>query len=175
MSGKVYFVSAPGRIKIGFTKHPEKRFAQLRAADMEELEVLGIANGTRADERGLHDHLQAHNLRGEWFLDNEHVREAMDRFIAGSLTFTPDVPPQYNSSFFQKREDDRMKVVNTAIAEVRFLNEEIALRMSRRECATDLAWFAKFLIDQVLSPLLNVPEDKRLDTMFHDHGFDPPQ
>ena len=83
MSGKVYFVSAPGRIKIGFTRNPDKRLTALRHADMEELTVLAIIDGPRSLERKLHQLLSAHRLRREWFADCQEVRSVIDEAIAG--------------------------------------------------------------------------------------------
>lgn len=172
--GKIYFVSAPGRIKVGFTKQPERRLTQLRTADMEPLEVLAITDGTRDDERGLHEYLQSHHLRGEWFADNEHVREAMALFMTGVLKFEQEPPPAPVGRLIDREHDAKMAVVNTALAEVRFLTQEIRLRQDRHECSLDLVWFAKFLVDNVLGPLLYVPADTRVENM-HIHGFDPPK
>lgn len=83
MSAKVYFVAAPGRIKIGFTRNPEKRLIALRRADMEELTVVAIVDGYRSLEKKLHGLLQAHRLRGEWFVDCPEVREVINDAVAG--------------------------------------------------------------------------------------------
>lgn len=89
MSGKVYFVSAPGRIKIGFTKHPDRRLMQLRAADMEPIEVVGIIDGVRYVERKLHYLLREYRLNGEWFEDCEEVRAVINDAIAGNVPKPP--------------------------------------------------------------------------------------
>lgn len=83
-AGKVYFVAAPGRIKIGFTISPESRLDKLRQVDMEELTMLGIVDGTRRLERHLHRKLAPFRLKGEWFLDCPDVRSA----IAGCSNFS---------------------------------------------------------------------------------------
>jgi len=83
MSGKVYFVAAPGRIKVGFTRKPERRLTALRRADMEELTVIAIIDGERALEKKLHAILAEHQLRGEWFKDCERVREIITEAVAG--------------------------------------------------------------------------------------------
>jgi hypothetical protein len=80
---KVYFVSAPGRIKIGFTRMPEKRLKALRRADMEELTVIAIMDGKRALESKLHGLLKDYRLRGEWFVDCPEVRMVIDEAVAG--------------------------------------------------------------------------------------------
>lgn len=81
MKGRVYFVSAPGRVKIGYTVNPENRLAKLRQADMEELTVIGIVAGTRKQEQSLLQSLSAHLVKGEWFRDCNEVRAAIAEFM----------------------------------------------------------------------------------------------
>jgi hypothetical protein len=87
---KVYFVGAPGRIKIGYTVHPEKRLQSLQQIDMERLTSLAVIHGTRVTERQLHDLLRDYHIRGEWFKDCPEVRAVMARAIAGE--FAPFAP-----------------------------------------------------------------------------------
>lgn len=93
MSGKVYFVSAPGRIKIGFTTKPEKRLIVLRRSDMEELTVIAIIDGSRALERKLHALVDKHRLRGEWFTDCADVREVIADAVAGKHAMIAEPKP----------------------------------------------------------------------------------
>lgn len=86
MSGKVYFIAAPGRIKIGWTTQPEKRLAQLRYTDMDELSVLGVIDGSRSLERRIHNLVDKHRRRGEWFADVPEVRAIVNDAIAGHIT-----------------------------------------------------------------------------------------
>lgn len=81
----VYFVAAPGRIKIGFTTQPEGRLAGLQAADMEPLSMLAIISGTRRLERHLHILASKYRLRKEWFEDCPAVRAIVDRAISGDV------------------------------------------------------------------------------------------
>lgn len=89
MTGKVYFASAPGRIKIGFTKHPDRRLAQLRSADMETIEVIGIIDGARYVERKLHYLLHEYRRNGEWFEDCPEVRAVIADAMAGNVPKPP--------------------------------------------------------------------------------------
>lgn len=87
--GKVYFVSAPGRVKIGFTINPDDRLEKLRQTDMEELSVIGVVNGTRRLERHLHRKLAPYRIKGEWFLDCTAVRDeisACSTFVDAEAT-----------------------------------------------------------------------------------------
>ncbi len=149
MSGKVYFIAAPGRIKIGFTRRPEHRLARLQQADMEQLEVLGIVNGSRFDEACLHGIVKEHRLRGEWFSDNEDVRAVVAGFISGDIKFAPDPEPEPSAP----PRDATDEVVDTAMGELRFLLDEIERRQAAGIPSSDLVWFAKFLTDEVIDPL----------------------
>jgi hypothetical protein len=93
-TGKVYFVSAPGRIKIGFTRFPERRLVALRRADMENLTVIDIIDGERALEKRLHDLLSVHRLRGEWFNDCHEVRGVIEDAVAGKHSISEDPKPE---------------------------------------------------------------------------------
>lgn len=89
--GKVYFVSAPGRIKIGFTRRPERRLLTLRRADMEELSVIAIIDGSRFLEKTLHAILKNHRVRGEWFADCAVVRAEIESARAGKYPLEAEV------------------------------------------------------------------------------------
>jgi hypothetical protein len=149
MSGKVYFVVAPGRIKIGYTLRPERRLAQLQAMDMERLEVMSVVNGSRADEGGLHEMLADHRLRGEWFTDNDQVREIISKFIAGEIKFIREPAPEPIAPPVSAASE----VVDVAMGELRFLLDEIERRQATGIPSSDLVWFAKFLTDDVIDPL----------------------
>lgn len=101
MSGKVYFVSAPGRIKIGFTRFPERRLVILRRDDMEELTVVAIIDGERNLEKKLHNLLKDHRLKGEWFADCPAVRQVIEEAVAGKHNIAEPppspaiLPPEY--------------------------------------------------------------------------------
>ena len=55
----------------------------LRRADMEELSVIAIIDGSRFLEKTLHHVLEPHRVRGEWFVDCAEVRAEIDSAIAG--------------------------------------------------------------------------------------------
>lgn len=84
MKGRVYFVSAPGRVKVGYTKTPENRLAKLRQVDMEELTVIGVVAATRKSEKSLQAKLSKYLIKGEWFRDCHEVRDAITQFMHGA-------------------------------------------------------------------------------------------
>jgi hypothetical protein len=92
-SGKVYFVGAPGRIKIGFTTKPEERLIGLQSQDLEKLHAIAIVDGSRALERHLHTVCAQHRKYKEWFEDNEFVRDVIAKTVAGEITVTERPKP----------------------------------------------------------------------------------
>lgn len=93
-AGKVYFVGAPGRVKIGFTTKPEERLAGLRSNDLEKLTAIAIVDGSRALERHLHTICAEHRKYKEWFEDNEFVRDVIAKTVAGEITIEDDKRPK---------------------------------------------------------------------------------
>jgi hypothetical protein len=151
-AGKVYFVSAPGRIKIGYTTQPEVRLAHLQATDMERLEVIGVVDGLRSDEKALHERLDSHRLRGEWFLDNDEVRGVVSLFISGKLKFvrkTRDI-----SGIDAAHIEVSALVLRASLDELRTLGDDIFERALRREPTGDLRRMMLFLSEKVVGPLL---------------------
>jgi hypothetical protein len=153
-AGKVYFVAAPGRIKIGFTTQPEVRLAHLQAIDMERLEVIGTADGSRSDESALHDRLEQHRLRGEWFADNEEVRAVASLFLSGKLKFVHKERIEPQCGMFKADAEARLRVIHAGLAELRRLGDEITMRAVSREPTADLLRFMKFVAGEVVGPLL---------------------
>ncbi|MBE0681707.1 MAG: GIY-YIG nuclease family protein [Anaerolineales bacterium] len=73
----IYFIRGKesGNIKIGFSINPDKRKSNLQTAHYEELEFIGIMNGSLDDEARIKKMFSEFNIRGEWY---RPVREVMD-------------------------------------------------------------------------------------------------
>lgn len=146
MTGKVYFISAPGRIKIGFTLQPEKRFNQLKCCDMESLTVIAVRSGSRLVERALHEAAKSFRLRGEWFADCPEVRSIMDEFVAGKFDWAninkPPMPPA----------KVQQSALGNALQESRKLFEEIKVKLANRENVSDLVDRLCFLGEEIIIP-----------------------
>lgn len=69
----VYFVSAGGLIKIGFSKNHERRIGELGRSGPLPLTTLGIIPGGRNKEKALHDRFAEHRKHGEWFTEHEDI------------------------------------------------------------------------------------------------------
>jgi len=83
--GKVYFIEAPGRIKIGYTRQPEKRLRSLQNGDMESLKPIAVIDGSRFLEKALHGVAAPYHLRGEWFRDCSEVRQIISDALTGKF------------------------------------------------------------------------------------------
>jgi hypothetical protein len=165
MIGKVYFVSAPGRIKIGYTRQPEQRLRGLQYSDMEQLTMLAVIDGTRKTEQMLHALLARHRLRGEWFDDHEEVRATIAKAVAGNFAPQPEAPVPARSPLSAP-----VFVNPTVLGDCKRLADEVIAAMARGEDKNDVRARTSALI-AVSGILLG----KRLDAISHDHGFDPPQ
>lgn len=55
-------------------RHPKKgRLSELQSASSEQLELLGLLEGTVSKERELHERFAVHWLSGEWFARHEDI------------------------------------------------------------------------------------------------------
>lgn len=75
--GRVYFLSAAGLVKIGFTTNFEKRFAALQGGSPLPLSILGVVPGTPAREKEFHWLFADLRRHGEWF----NLTDKLSRFI----------------------------------------------------------------------------------------------
>lgn len=65
--GHVYFVGTSWHIKIGYTRHPLKRFKALQAGCPLVLEPLLLMPGTKDDEGAFHRRFSHLRIKHEWF------------------------------------------------------------------------------------------------------------
>lgn len=157
--GKIYFVSAPGRIKIGYTAQPDKRLASLQHVDMERLTTIGVAPGTMRIERKLHEMVGNFRIRGEWFRDCEEVRKLADDYLTGRLVLDKfgeePVAPGESEPLRSSRDVflDALRVQKEACSEVERLLTEAGFRAARGEPFEDLERAALFLGRHVIAPI----------------------
>lgn len=159
MSGKIYFVCAPGRIKIGYTKKPELRLAQLRAVDMEELTTLSVMDGTMYIEHKLHDMARQFSIRGEWFRDCPEVRQIIDDFVTGKIVFNKFGEELVDEALPKETDpfDRRFSALDAAVKESLAIADEIGKRIDRGESISDLVRSAHFLAKNIIGPALHGP------------------
>jgi hypothetical protein len=154
-AGKIYFVTAPGRIKIGFTTKPEARLAQLRRMDMEELKVIATVDSFKWVELKLHELALPYRIKGEWFTDCPEVRAVVDGFISGALTFEAPFERPDKSHLVFNFFEQKQRTLDFAIKESIWIGEEIGRRIERRENISDLVREALFLAEHIIGPALH--------------------
>jgi len=68
-NGYIYFIQGlcGGAIKIGYSKNPQSRLAELQTGYPDTLTILLMIPGTEATERTLHRQFEASRLKGGWF------------------------------------------------------------------------------------------------------------
>jgi hypothetical protein len=66
---QLYIISGGINIKIGISKHPQKRLKRLQTAHPDKLKIIFIieTDNARKIERYLHKILWQCHLKGEWF------------------------------------------------------------------------------------------------------------
>lgn len=71
----IYFLYAPisKRMKIGYTKFFDQRFAKIQSSSPEQLEVLRVIEGDGRLERMLHRLFSIERDHGEWFEASESM------------------------------------------------------------------------------------------------------
>lgn len=82
----VYFIgqSGGGAIKIGRSKSPGRRLADLSVASPVALELLATTPGGQEVERELHKLFRDHHLRGEWFAPHSALLAFIERLKSDS-------------------------------------------------------------------------------------------
>lgn len=80
MRGFVYFIAELpdneadkmlpeyGPVKVGWSRHPDERLAELQCGNPRKLVLLTQAPGFKWEERWAHLKLARYRIRGEWFL-----------------------------------------------------------------------------------------------------------
>lgn len=73
----IYFVQSQsgGPIKIGSAQNSERRLKDLRAMNPLPLVLLGTYSARRIDEFDVHEAFKEFRLHGEWFEDNQKLRQ----------------------------------------------------------------------------------------------------
>lgn len=67
MTGYVYAIECAGRIKLGFSEDPERRFNKVASDAPFPCELLAFWPGSKADEMDVQDKFRAVRVHGEWF------------------------------------------------------------------------------------------------------------
>jgi hypothetical protein len=85
--GYVYFIEAvgAGRIKIGFTSDPLRRFSELVTGSPFPLERIKVIYGDRSTETWWHQKFEDARVHNEWFRATPHLRKAIANTAPASV------------------------------------------------------------------------------------------
>lgn len=78
----VYFLGINDRIKIGTSRKPLDRIADIIGFVPGKLNLLVVVAGTRQDEKRLHDRFSMYRTNGEWFVASKPVMLTITRSAA---------------------------------------------------------------------------------------------
>jgi hypothetical protein len=99
-NGYVYFITNPdtGLVKIGYSKNPWARLAELRRSYGSELNVVATIKTVDKSEVSIHATLADYRVEGEWFVENECIKSLISQVAAGQIT-TVDATRSYVESY----------------------------------------------------------------------------
>jgi hypothetical protein len=75
----VYAITDGINIKIGISKHPEKRVKQLNTGNSNKLILLCYFKGSIIDEKWIHNHFKG--IRGEWMESTQDLLNYLNNKI----------------------------------------------------------------------------------------------
>ena len=93
----IYFIKHTDYVKIGYTDRIKLRLSTLQVSCPVKLEVLGLIEGNREDERNYHKMFKPVNSSGEWFEYNTELQifveslsdDLLWKYGFGKDAFTP--------------------------------------------------------------------------------------
>lgn len=84
-NGYVYYAATADRIKIGFSKNPQSRVAELKCA-IPDLELIAMEPGTIDLERHRHKQFAESRLNREWFAESADLDKHLNSLGAVTVT-----------------------------------------------------------------------------------------
>lgn len=87
-SGYVYFIKNhnSGLVKVGYSKNPWARLAELRRNYGSELSVVATIKTVEKSEVSIHAALAEFRVEGEWFFESECIKSLILAIVAGEIT-----------------------------------------------------------------------------------------
>ena len=93
----IYFIKHTDYVKIGYTDRIKLRLSTLQVSCPVKLEVLGLIEGNREDERNYHKMFKPISSSGEWFEYNTELQifveslrdDLLWKYGFGKDAFTP--------------------------------------------------------------------------------------
>lgn len=73
----IYFIKSKNHVKIGYSKNPEERLAELQTGNPIRLKLLATFPGDAKTEKGLHEAFAKYHWQGEWFRFDGHLKASV--------------------------------------------------------------------------------------------------
>jgi hypothetical protein len=78
--GYIYFIaSEDGRVKIGYSKNPKARLANMQTGSSSQLKIIALSPANQVEERKLHQQFDEYRVHREWFRFEGALREFIEK------------------------------------------------------------------------------------------------
>jgi len=84
----VYFIECAGFVKVGVSSRPQKRFVGIQVSNPFDCTLIGTIETHADGERMIHDFIEKHHHRGEWYRLTDDLRALIAYLLA------PDTAPK---------------------------------------------------------------------------------
>lgn len=75
----IYFIESQGLVKIGFSLKPELRVSKVQSDSPYACKLVGVMDGTRAEELEIQAKFEHLRVRGEWFTLSPELRRFIEK------------------------------------------------------------------------------------------------
>lgn len=86
----IYLIESNDKLKIGYAKNAEQRFKTYRTHNI-DAQLLAYKTGIRKDEKLLHELCKEYQYEGEWFYNNDFVKDTFNNYTTTIITDFPEV------------------------------------------------------------------------------------
>lgn len=109
MTGFVYILKTGAFAKVGYSRNPDQRLAQLQVNLPEPSKIIARFPGTRSLEYRLHHYLRDHHLHDEWFQWCQQLTDLVTRGLPDLSAYPKGSPffPAHNSAAYQTFKVER--------------------------------------------------------------------
>ena len=129
----IYFIKQGDYVKIGFTNRFKTRLNQLQVSSPIKLEVLGIIDGDKNNEKDMHEKFKHISSNGEWFMYCDEIKYYID-LLDNSLMWKYGYLDNNNSPIGLIKQTRLEKNLSMEeLAEKLGLTKQAVLDMERRD------------------------------------------
>lgn len=132
----IYVLRSDNLVKIGFSDHLRKRLSQIVSSSPVPVEFVGHMPGDRELEAHIHSRFQNQHFSGEWFVENEQMRQVFNAILIPRL---PELPEKQRRDRAAQRDYQKSASSGVqAVAKEKWPSLSAAERVS--ELASALGW-----------------------------------